>query len=458
MMNYFKLYTVFFSSFLLFACNLKVVNKGGGVVQSDDSKIECGEQCVANYAENKDPVSVVLNATPDSAHTFDSWSGECMEEHLTMPVCTVEMGVKTGDKTVEAIFRRIPARVAWGVQLIGEARYLRRLNCRESPTDQCYYLIFSEECDENNNCTRMELSRVNLPVDGLYEYEEPFGEVAVCVDTFDDIDLKTCVVRASFPRLPQRPDLDFVPEVTPALFPLGEGPVVAVDAAHNNFHTIDNRFLPFANMLINDGYQVSANTIEISAESLAEIDILVSANARTEFTVSEIQAIENWVSSGGSLLLIVDHPPYVEASQGLALAFEFELLNLTAFLPSGPSLIRYTREEGTLLDHAITNNPQINHFRTATGSAIKPAPGSEILWLLPEGSQGGLRTSPERQDIGGLAGGAVAAYGEGRVAIFAEASGFTAQISARNQNMGMNHDEAKDNAQFTINLIHWLSE
>ena len=38
------------------------------------------------------------------------------------------------------------------------------------------------------------------------------------------------------------------------------GPVVLVDAAHHNFHTIDNRFAPFASLLGNDGYRVSSNT------------------------------------------------------------------------------------------------------------------------------------------------------------------------------------------------------
>jgi len=40
---------------------------------------------------------------------------------------------------------------------------------------------------------------------------------------------------------------------TPAFSP-GDGPVVCIDEAHNNFHTIDGNYKAFANLIRSGGY------------------------------------------------------------------------------------------------------------------------------------------------------------------------------------------------------------
>lgn len=48
--------------------------------------------------------------------------------------------------------------------------------------------------------------------------------------------------------------------------------------------------------------------------------------------------------------------------------------------------------------------------------------------------------------------------GTGRVAAFGEAAMFSAQLAGpARMPMGMNHPLAKQNAQFTLNVLHWLS-
>lgn len=37
------------------------------------------------------------------------------------------------------------------------------------------------------------------------------------------------------------------------------GPKVLFDEAHNNFHTASGRYKPFADLITNDGYQVTPN-------------------------------------------------------------------------------------------------------------------------------------------------------------------------------------------------------
>jgi len=55
--------------------------------------------------------------------------------------------------------------------------------------------------------------------------------------------------------------------------------------------------------------------------------------------------------------------------------------------------------------------------------------------------------------------GATLELGEGRIAMFGESGMFSAQLSATTSvfKQGMNNAEALDNLQFTLNVVHWLS-
>ena len=53
--------------------------------------------------------------------------------------------------------------------------------------------------------------------------------------------------------------------------------------------------------------------------------------------------------------------------------------------------------------------------------------------------------------------GAVLQYGKGRVALFGEAAMFTAQTIEQGGRMGMNNPHARQNEQFLLNVMHWLT-
>ena len=49
--------------------------------------------------------------------------------------------------------------------------------------------------------------------------------------------------------------------------------------------------------------------------------------------------------------------------------------------------------------------------------------------------------------------------GKGRLAIFGEAAMFTAQLAGPARSpAGFNHPAASENAQFVLNVMHWLAE
>ena len=123
----------------------------------------------------------------------------------------------------------------------------------------------------------------------------------------------------------QRSDPDFNATGEHPAYPT-EHPVVLFDEAHQNFHTAGGRYKPFADLITSDGFRVTPGTEKFTPALLAGCNILVIANApglrggadQSAFASDECQAVQDWVKSGGSLLLITDHPPFGAGSAQLA--------------------------------------------------------------------------------------------------------------------------------------------
>ncbi|MGH7561676.1 MAG: DUF4350 domain-containing protein [Gemmatimonadales bacterium] len=277
-------------------------------------------------------------------------------------------------------------------------------------------------------------------------------------------------------------DTAFPPSVAPPAFPEGRGPTVLLDEAHFNFHTASGRYRPFATLLRRDGYVVVPNRERFSAAALARGRVLVIANAlpdsgawvlptRAAFTPEEISAVEAWVRGGGSLLLIADHMPLAGAAEPLARAFGLEFLNGFAF-PRGsrnpPDLFRTA--DGSLATHPVTRGrsaaERVDSVATFTGQAFRatarvtPIITLDERWsvLLPVRAWEFSDSTP-RVGGAGLLQAALLRHGRGRVAVFGEAAMFTAQRAGGGGAvlMGMNNPQASRNAQFALNVLHWLS-
>ena len=282
--------------------------------------------------------------------------------------------------------------------------------------------------------------------------------------------------------LQQFGDPDFFPIVSAPAFPTGEGPRVAVDEAHANFHTLSGRFQAFATLARADGYVVEAFSTSFDRSSLSGVDLLVVANAlnpRNEsdwslptpsaFTSEEIAVVREWVESGGALLLIADHMPFPGAASAMAAAFGFELNNGFAMdtTAQGPLVLR--RADGSLGTHRVTEGrsqaDRVDSVATFTGEAFQSPVGASDLLTLPAGF---LSLMPDEAwefgpdtpsvDVAGWSQGSVMQFGEGRLAVFGEAAMFTAQRTGPDRTpMGMNAPIATQNPQFVTNLIRWLT-
>jgi hypothetical protein len=275
----------------------------------------------------------------------------------------------------------------------------------------------------------------------------------------------------------------FAPPISRPAYAAGTGPTIAVDEGHSNFHTAGGRYRPFAELLRRDGYVVRGLGAPFHPDSLAGIRILVVANALaarnredwslpvdSAFTPEEIRSVVEWVRSGGSLFLIADHMPFPGAADSLALAFGVHFTNGFAVdeaAPGGPFVFR--RSEGLLADHAITRGrnaeERVDSVATFTGSAFRVEGPATPLLILKEGIVAlepavawEFTADTKRSPAGGMWQGALLRAGQGRVVICGEAAMFTAQLAGPNRTpVGMNSPLAPRNAQFLLNLVHWLA-
>ncbi|GAB3911951.1 hypothetical protein GCM10028803_54420 [Larkinella knui] len=280
----------------------------------------------------------------------------------------------------------------------------------------------------------------------------------------------------------QVPDFDFDPNIDHPAYPTGRGPLVFIDEAHHNFHTIAGRYNAFAKVLQRDGYVVKPNTQPFTKANLQGVSVLVIANALHEsnatqwakpnpsaFTTEEIRVLDAWVKNGGSLFLIADHMPIAGAAEDLAAAFGYRFYNgfatdtTSGLFPGGKKeLDLFRKTAGTLAEHPITKG--ITSIATFTGQAFQIPPKAVSLLtfdekyqvLLPDTAWVFHQTTP-RMPIKGFSQGAISEYGKGRLAVFGEAAMFSSQLKGKDKiPFGLKSPDAGQNLAFLLNLIHWL--
>ena len=288
----------------------------------------------------------------------------------------------------------------------------------------------------------------------------------------------------------QVPDKSYSPTIKNPAYGTGQGPVVCVDEAHNNFHTIENRFWAFGELLRRDGYVVQASKEKFNPEVLSHCNILVIANAMLEsgdwgeypyptpsgFTDEEIATVQSWVKDGGSLLLIADHMPLAGVASKLASAFGVQFNNGYAVAGfdgeenleaafAKPTI--FSLETKTLIPGPITEGrnatESVTSVRTFTGQAFQAPASAQPVLVLPEDfillmpiKSDDFKADTKRIPVSGWLQGAVMPFGSGRAAFFGEAAIFSAQLSG-NQPIGMNAPLAEQNFQLVLNVMHWLS-
>ena len=274
-----------------------------------------------------------------------------------------------------------------------------------------------------------------------------------------------------------------------------------MDAAHENFHTLDGRYYAFGKLIREDGFRAASLTERLDRAVLAECTVLVIAGALAfpdgqtgadvevpAFRPDEIDRLLDWVVGGGRLLLVMDHWPYPSAAANLAVTLgvvpfyggasyqAFGELPETAWRAlaqqeglTTDSVRRVLADPGALGDHPILRGrpgvePPVRTLMTFGGSAFYPAVDVYPLLQVPARANGTVRLRRRAQEHapryaleGWLVGGA-RLFGAGRVVILGEAAMCSAQIAGPQRlRMGMNNPFSIDNARFCLNVIRWLA-
>jgi len=268
----------------------------------------------------------------------------------------------------------------------------------------------------------------------------------------------------------QRPDPEFDSRVEHPAY-TGTGPEILFDEAHQNFHTIESGYKPFADLVRSDGYSIRANHSPFAAKTFTGVSTLVIVNAlgpdghetRSAFTDSECAAVADWVAGGGSLLLVADHSPFGSAARKLA-----ERFGVTMFVRFARDdqnsdwdneRLVFSRSNGLLVEHPITegrnSSERLNRIVTFTGQSLTGPPGTVSFLKLADNAYD-WESRKIRYPARGHAQGIAFQFGKGRVVVMGEAAVLTAQIDPLGFKFGMNRP-GSDDKQLALNIMHWLS-
>lgn len=287
-------------------------------------------------------------------------------------------------------------------------------------------------------------------------------------------------------RAQQVPDPNFKFANPEPAFAEGQGPVVCIDEAHNNFHTADGRYQSFAELLRGDGYVVKASAGKFTRETLAACAVMTIANAigdanaedwayphASAFTKDELNALYRWIKEGGALLLIVDHAPMAGAADDLGALLGVAMFNGYARgNRDGAPPDTFALAEGTLKPHPIlagrNEKEAIRVVATFTGHPFHASRDFQPLMVFGPGAIANtiplhnFEGMPQAEwpvlDIAGWWHGGTRKLGKGRVVLLGEAAMCSAQLAGADKwTMGMNHPKAAQNAQFCLSTVRWLT-
>lgn len=265
-------------------------------------------------------------------------------------------------------------------------------------------------------------------------------------------------------------------------------PIVLVDQAHNNRHSIGGSYKPFAALAKNDGYAVRVLSDPVTIDALVGCQLFVipaalgtdDTNVSQAFSEQEVEAIVSWVQGGGSLLLITDHYPFGGAVRNLATRLGVQMHNGMTFDPVNHDMssgddtqLVFSRENGLLGAHSIMEgrspSERVTRVVTFTGQSLRVESGTALLTLSsaaihrpahPQVVHRGndVLVTVEFGDPTSAAGYAQAValrFGAGRVVVLGEAAMASAQRDGK-RFIGMNMPGV-DNRQFVLNILHWLT-
>ena len=274
-------------------------------------------------------------------------------------------------------------------------------------------------------------------------------------------------------------DPSFDSKVLQPFYKNAQGPKVLIDGGHHNFFIQRSLMNPFIDLIKSDGYNPQIDSLPITKKHLSTYDIVVLNPAYPfdygtkkelgdlkAYSKEEIDHVYNYVNKGGSLLILTEKSPMINAMEPLLNKFGITATygtiadTLHQDKQFGKNVIHYSKENGMLtVNHPILKgrnaSEEINHIVMITGSAFK---GKDYINILPTSSaaqmgNAGVFTPVEQGSSVGLAG----KVGKGKLVILSDTEIFIAMLFGKDKvKVGMQMPNY-DLKQFALNIMHWLS-
>jgi hypothetical protein len=269
--------------------------------------------------------------------------------------------------------------------------------------------------------------------------------------------------------------------------------VILFDEAHHNlFASAASGYRSFVRLVTDEGFSVTTNRAPFDAAHLAATDLLLIANptgagaeapveqrASAAFTGAEVEAVYQWITAGGALLLVTDHYPTGAAAHSLAqrlgvhlsAAWTDDVAQRRTMPTYGPvfGYLLFSRAAGLIGDHPIMSGrdrlERIETVSTTTGESMAGPPDSVALlplsptaldWVPSDTAREQTRSSGQPHDFNpcpacetrsaaGRSQGIAFELDRGRVVVIGE--------------MGVLIDYAgkTSNRQFALNIVRWLA-
>ena len=277
-------------------------------------------------------------------------------------------------------------------------------------------------------------------------------------------------------------DTTFDSKVLRPAYKKNKGPRILIDAGHNNFTAKWGLIQPFIDLSTSDGYNPIIDSLPFTKNYLSKFDIILITPALPfvfgtkkevgnliTFTKDEMDQLHAWVSEGGSLIMLSEHPPIDEAMTPLLNKFGISssvgMVSDSLHYDTSYGLtyvVQHTKENGSLsAKHPVldgnTSGEKINKLATFGGSSIKGNGYVNILSLSPTAKVGkwvGLGPL-DQGNSQGLAG----PVGKGKLIALSDCNGFTSMYMGKEKKVyaGM-QVKPYDWKQFVLNSLHWLSK
>jgi len=205
-------------------------------------------------------------------------------------------------------------------------------------------------------------------------------------------------------------------------------------------------------------HDVTILTSVINEVVLSELEILIIVASQTLYTTGEIDIIEHWVRSGGSILLISDYQESTAAAvMGIADRFGFKqkfdsLHDSDDYVVYEPWVVF---SSDNIQSHEITTD--VNRIEIYGGGGIIRSP-SNVDHLVTTDTDGTASWSKEKTEANGIAIASVLdnnTYQNGRIAIFTDGNFLT---GFDQDNDGTVNFFDSDNDILALNTIKWLAD